>query len=261
MTRKQALIILGLQEGSDAEEIKRAYRKLAFALHPDLHPDNPDAGKEFQQLNEAYVLLSSPPGGHGQARQAPRGSARPADDAQATEKARADAEKAYAKAKKRFQETTGGASSTGPSTKRPVSPKGSGDRSMSRDDVLQSLLRDPFARRVFEDIYSQIREETARNKTQGRSASNPTFLEKTAENVSGWFRRQIDEELTVRLTGPLTPGKRVRLQINHGVFGKPQTVELTLPQGFEPGRPIRLKGLGKRLGSWHGDLYLRILEQ
>ncbi|MDL2209887.1 hypothetical protein LJC26_03680, partial [Desulfovibrio sp. OttesenSCG-928-O18] len=87
----------------------------------------------------------------------------------------------------------------------------------------------------------------------------PGFLEKTADNVSDWLRRQIDDEQTVSFAGPLTPGKRIRLQIHHGVFGKSQTIELTLPREFEPGRPIRLKGLGKRIGKWRGDLYLRIV--
>lgn len=274
MTRKQALAILGLTEAAEAEAVKHAYRKLAFDLHPDLHPENPNAGKDFQRLNEAYVLLTTPEPPRAQrAAWGRRGAA--GQTAEATEKARAEAQQAYARARKRFDEEQAGG---GAGTARESAAQGAGTektREMKRDDVLRDLLRDPFARRVFEDIYSQIREESARKQaaadrargTPGGSSRmrkaepEPGFLGKTADNVSDWLRRQIDEEQTVRFAGALTPGKRVRLQIHHGVFGKSQTIELTLPPEFEPGRPIRLKGLGKRIGKWHGDLYLRIVNQ
>ena len=55
-----------------------------------------------------------------------------------------------------------------------------------------------------------------------------------------------------------TPGAKVRLEIRHGLTGEPQAVELTLPPEFMPGKAMRLKGMGKRLGSWRGDLYVRI---
>lgn len=270
MTRKQALAILGLKEGADTEELKRAYRKLAFALHPDLHPENRGAGKEFQQLNEAYVLLSSPENASTTARSASRGKSRNDMRREATERAYAEARNAYDKAKERFTREAG----SGPHNEAPKQDASQKNREMKKDEVLQDLLRDPFARRVFEDIYSQIRDEAARKQGSAKGASSakrpsrpykappePSFLEKTAEGVSGWLRRQIDEEQTVKFTGVLMPGKRVRLQIHHGVFGKSQTIELTLPPEFEPGRPLRLKGLGKRIGKWRGDLYLRIIGQ
>ena len=275
MTRKEALRILGMKDGADPEDIKRAYRKLAFALHPDLHPDNPNAGKDFQQLNEAYVLLSSPESAASSARPAARGKSRNDMRKEATERARAEARRAYDKAKERFKQEEGATSQKeAPGTGGSRQDDSKKSREMKKDEVLQDLLRDPFARRVFEDIYSQIKSEAARKQGSAQNASSakrssrpykapqePGLLEKTADGVSGWLRRQIDEEQTVKFNGQLTPGKRIRLQIHHGVFGKSQTIELTLPPEFEPGRPIRLKGLGKRIGKWRGDLYLRIVGQ
>lgn len=52
--------VLGLEKTATAEDIKRAYRKLARKLHPDLNPNDPEAAKKFQQINEANEVLSDP---------------------------------------------------------------------------------------------------------------------------------------------------------------------------------------------------------
>lgn len=52
--------VLGVDKTATTEQIKAAYRKLARKLHPDLNPDDKDAHKKFQQLNEANEVLSDP---------------------------------------------------------------------------------------------------------------------------------------------------------------------------------------------------------
>ena len=52
--------ILGVPKNATAEDIKKSYRKLARQHHPDLNPNNPEAGKLFQQINEANEVLSDP---------------------------------------------------------------------------------------------------------------------------------------------------------------------------------------------------------
>src|ERR1700712_4758558 len=51
---------LGLSKNASADDIKKAYRKLARKLHPDLNPNDKDAHKKFQQINEANEVLSDP---------------------------------------------------------------------------------------------------------------------------------------------------------------------------------------------------------
>src|SRR6266487_6671735 len=50
--------ILGVNKNASEEEIKKAYRKLARKYHPDLNPNDKEANKKFQQINEANEVLS-----------------------------------------------------------------------------------------------------------------------------------------------------------------------------------------------------------
>lgn len=138
----------------------------------------------------------------------------------------------------------------------------------SREELLHELLNDPFARRVYEDIYSEVRN---RRNTPAKPAPQPRKIQmewgdKTfqvdltggiAHAIKGWMRNQIDEEQELFFPAAnLFPGARIRLQIRHGFSDELRTVDITLPQDFVPGKPIRLKGMGKKLGRWRGDLYL-----
>ena len=50
--------VLGLQKGATADEIKKAYRRLAKENHPDLHPGDKACEERFKEINEAYEVLS-----------------------------------------------------------------------------------------------------------------------------------------------------------------------------------------------------------
>ena len=52
--------VLGLDKTASDKDIKNAYRKLARKYHPDLNPNDAEANKKFQQLNEANEVLADP---------------------------------------------------------------------------------------------------------------------------------------------------------------------------------------------------------
>jgi curved DNA-binding protein len=52
--------VLGVDKNSSAEDIKKAFRKLAVKYHPDRNPGDKSAEDKFKELNEAYAVLSDP---------------------------------------------------------------------------------------------------------------------------------------------------------------------------------------------------------
>jgi molecular chaperone DnaJ len=60
MSKRDFYDILGVAKSAPAEEIKKAYRKLAIKYHPDKNPDDKAAEDKFKEAAEAYEVLSNP---------------------------------------------------------------------------------------------------------------------------------------------------------------------------------------------------------
>lgn len=57
-TSKDYYRVLGVPEGATQDQIRKAYRKLAKENHPDANPGDPKAQERFQEIGEAYAVLS-----------------------------------------------------------------------------------------------------------------------------------------------------------------------------------------------------------
>lgn len=302
VTEKECYAVLEISGDSDIETVKKAYRRLAFALHPDLNPSLPNAARRFQQVNEAYVILvqhheekslkqKDRQKSQDQGAQAKKEQGTQKKQAESTERMKREAEKAYAKAQKEQEKarqaakkassatsTASNASNNSTASSASSATHGTsndssfqGHQNYNEEDkgqVITDILNDPFAKRVFEDIYKRI-QDVAHDKILRPAAevvlgnrdkrkdgpSSGTLLTR----LKGWALRQIDDEQVLHLPRErIVPGARVRMQIQHGITSEAQTIEVTLPLEFSPGKTMRLKGLGKRVGALSGDLYIRI---
>jgi molecular chaperone DnaJ len=58
MAKRDYYEVLGVAKGASANEIKRAYRRMAMKYHPDKNPDDKEAEARFKECAEAYEVLS-----------------------------------------------------------------------------------------------------------------------------------------------------------------------------------------------------------
>jgi molecular chaperone DnaJ len=245
--------ILGLAPDAGPEELKKSYRQLAFRYHPDLNPDDALAKRKFQHLNEAYLLLRQV-----MAEEPPAAAKRPQRE-KAPEPPKPDSS-TRRKARTAY-------------TKASTQDEGKANYYFRREDVLQDLLKDQFAKQVFEDIYNELRRSGARQtQAPGRTETTRSLnvrlgKSKWSLDLSGGFMgglqgillKQLDDEQTIPVPpASILPGAKVRVGIKQGISGELKTVEFTLPRDYTLGQSVRLKGLGRKLGPWKGDLYLRL---
>jgi molecular chaperone DnaJ len=258
MTLEESYKLLELHPDAGIEDVKKAFRRLAFSLHPDLNPRDPKAKGKFQQINEAYVLLKH----YLEDDKAAAAGRKKAEQTRQKSKADAEAEAASEASRKKAK-----------AAYKHAAESASGDQTLfyfRREEVLQDLLKDPFARQVFEDIYRQA--HTAAPKTPAKQVTQKELKLSwgdtkvsfdLSEGIWGGVKSlllgQLDDEQIVHVSAAqLVPGAKVRVSIAYGLSDKPVVVEVTLPPDFTVGKPVRLKGMGRRLGPWKGDLFLRL---
>ncbi len=265
MDVRECYRVLRVKEGASLEDVKKGFRSLAFQLHPDLNQDNPHAARQFQRVNEAYVTLKN----HLEKARPQAGEKQPRAEKTSNKQARSGKEDGSA-----ARPGQSGASRAKTHAKPGATASSresiSKSRRPTKDEVLQDILKDPFARQVFEDIYSQIKRgkssppaKPVKRKLRfewGEKVMNIDLSGGLWRGIKRLLRSQMDEETTIRLPPTsLRPGATIRLQVSLGLSGKPTSVEVTLPNDFIIGRPIRLKRLGKRIGPFKGDLYVRLM--
>lgn len=60
MAKRDYYEVMGVSKNASADEIKRAYRRMAIKYHPDKNPDDKEAEAKFKECAEAYEVLSDP---------------------------------------------------------------------------------------------------------------------------------------------------------------------------------------------------------
>lgn len=381
LSLQEAFQLLEVPKTATIDEVKQAYRKRAFALHPDLHPDNKNAAHEFQRVNEAYVTVISYLDAQakknsakaqfmqkdGQTKSRPdfaeerrreeqkrkeererrekerqeriERERKEMERRQAKERAKREEERrrrlqeeierqeAKMKAKqeeerlnlikkleekaqefktliieqmeqarkereqkeKSFQEKEtrqNPQANTYNASGRPVYNRhvgnveqtvftqnsqqteqsaGSTEKENTSDNTAYTHIKSEKIRpeqeknqkERFTERGISVNKENSISQALIKAGAEP--FEGIKKGISSWFKSQIDEELELFFpASKLQPGVKMRLQFRVGLGNELQTIELTLPKDFVPGKPLRLKGMGKKIGKWQGDLYLKL---
>lgn len=260
MAKRDYYEVLGVARGASSDEIKKAYRQKAKALHPDSNKDNPDAETQFKEAGEAYEVLK-------------------------------DAEKKAAYDRFGHAAFEGGMGGGGGRGARPGAGAGQGDFASAFSDVFDDLFGDFMGGRgggrqramrgsdlrynmrvTLEDAYQGLQKtinvptSVPCNSCEGSGAeggAEPT----TCPTCSGMGKVRAQQGFfTVERTCPTCSGMGQIVQNpckacgGQGRVEKDRALNVNIPAGVETGTRIRLSGEGEAgmRGGPSGDLYIFI---
>ena len=177
LSSKECYEILQIDKNADLQTLKKAYRRRAFELHPDLNPDNPEASRQFQLLNEAYVALSAVLKPSEETKENKEKADKTTKQSTKTDQDNKQSKKE--KTEKQDNNFKQSAEQTSNQQTKKENQQTTTKTGYAEHDVLRDLLNDPFARRVFEDIYSELNKQQA-NQSKNQ---NQQYKKETTERV------------------------------------------------------------------------------
>ena len=239
---------LGVDRQANADQIRRAYRKLARQYHPDVNKD-PGAEERFKQINEAYEVLSDPEKRSVYDRY---GSATPPETGGWGEVPESGDFSEF------FQQLFGGGFGRG----RARGPMRGGDYQVGLSLSLEEAYRGGRrnlqinGQSVSVDIPAGARDGTRIRVAGGGGSGNPpgdlVIQIKLAPHPL--YRLEGDDlYLEIPVPAPIAViGGKVRVPTLDG------PVELTIPPHTQSGRTLRLRGQGWPRAAGRGDLYAAV---
>jgi len=221
MKKRDYYEVLGVSKGAPEAEIKKAYRRLARKLHPDVNPGDKSAQKKFQEVQEAYEVLRD------------------------EEKRRAYDRFGHAGPGAGFDPGAPGGGPGGfPGAGGFEGFEFHGDLSDLFGNIFGGARRPPTQPQKGEDSAGTI-EIPFREAVLGGMASLSIRRERACENCGGTGR-------VGRGVCPVCHGS--------GRVAQSETVKIKIPEGTENGGTIRVPGKGSEgiLGGPPGDLYVTV---
>lgn len=240
--------ILGVPDGASHDDIKNAFRKLAFQYHPDKNPGNEkEAGIKFKEISEAYAVLGDPVkrkqydlSGKGAYARADFGNFSQADifrDSFANQAVYTDMASMFRQAGLRFD-----------------------------DDFLNSTFFN--GQNVVFHTFNYGGSGSPQNANPasampatafgtGIGGKVARFVIKRLFGVDLSPARNLDAETEIRLKSKeAAAGLDKEIKVKQG--GQKKKLMVKIPAGIQSGTRIRLKGMGKQEDGRSGDLYVRV---
>lgn len=218
--------ILGVSKTASADEIKKAFRRLARQYHPDMNPGDRNAESRFKEVSEAYEILSDP-----------------------------DKRKQY----DRFGQYWKQAANSPGGWNGGAAPQGGATPGGFDFDFSQYADFDEFIESLLGGMGGRTRSQwSSYGGASPRSSSRSTGFSGGFEDFAGYNRRStgvsLDQEATLSLSlSEAFHGVEKRLSVSG------QKVSVRIPPGAKKGSRVRVKGKGKKDGyGRQGDLYLNI---
>ena len=231
MEYKDYYKILGVQKSTSADDIKKAYRKLARKYHPDVNPGDKSAEARFKEINEAYEVLSDP-----------------------------EKRQKYDTLGPNWQDQFG--FRTGPMSPRPrPTPNTSGDWTGTSDDPtgFSDFFDALFGRG--RSAGTATRQRTTPQTRPGDNIEQPVevTLTEAYTGTTRVYNVQLPEPCSSCVgTGRVAPGRVCPVCNGTGAVERSKRLEVRIPAGVETGSRVRVAGEGQPglLGGPRGDLYL-----
>ena len=243
MDYKDYYKILGVAKSASADDIKKAYRKLARKYHPDVNPGDKSAEAKFKEINEAYEVLSDP-----------------------------DKRKRYDTLGPNWQEQFGFGSPTGARTRT----YGSSTGRTGTDDIPYNFEDPTNFSDFFETLFGRRNAGTGTGTgTTTRTRSGLGFGPRKGDDIEQPVEINLREayagtrrsynvqapETCTTCKGTGRTGGRVCPVCNGtGSVTRSKTLEVKIPPGVDNGSRVRVAGEGQPgvNGGQRGDLFLTI---
>ena len=252
MAKRDFYDILGVSKSADAAEIKKAHRKLARKFHPDVNKDDPRAAERFQEVQEAYDVLSDADKrkrydqfGHGGVGGMGGGSSggggsdpfdafRRAQQAGGASRARAAPGGGFGG----FGGFGGGGGGGGPGGVR-------------AEDLSPQDLED-LKNGQFGDVFDQL---FGTSGPFGRRGGRARPAPGDYAPARGARPADLNVEYPVGVDfADAAFGTTVPIKLNRG--GQLESIDVKIPAGVKDGQRVRIKGRGNQSGGATGDLIL-----